>query len=415
MKGVNVFFRREITVSKVVITGLGLVTPVGIGVKESWASFIRGRDGGNEMKSFDTSLYKIHRSCEVKNFHLDVELENQIRENTIHKYVYSAAREALQESGLLGDEKFDRERFGIAIGTLAAELTPHERLLRLDTSRKDNGFDKTVAAVYPPNSITNILAKYFDFEGPAMISLNACSSGNHAIAWAYDLLTENKLDVVMVGGGDMIPQTEFTHFHNLKALTPERCQPFDKNRQGLMIGEGAGILIMERGEFAKKRGATIIAEMAGYGLSCDGFHMTAPHPEGEGAVKCMSDALKMARLSGADIGYINAHGTGTPHNDKAETTAIKRVFKEHAYRIPCSSTKSMIGHLMGAASTVESVICCLVLRHGILPPTIHYETPDPECDLDYIPNISRELKVKHVLNNSFAFGGNNATTIFSSV
>jgi 3-oxoacyl-[acyl-carrier-protein] synthase II len=398
---------------KVVITGLGLVTPVGIGVKESWGSFIAGRDGANEMRSFDTSLYKVHRSCEVKNFHLDVELENQIKENTIHKYLYYAAREALQESGLLDwDMLHNRERFGIAIGTLAAELTPHERLLRLNTSKKDNGFNKIVAAVYPPNSITNILAQYFHFEGPAMISLNACSSGNHAIAWAYDLLTENKLDVILVGGGDMIPQTEFTHFHNLKALAPERCQPFDKNRQGLMIGEGAGVLIMERYEFAKKRGATIIAEIAGYGLSCDGFHMTAPHPEGEGAVKCMSNALKMANLSETDIDYINAHGTGTPHNDKTETIAIKQVFKENAYKIPCSSTKSMIGHLMGAASAVESVICCLALRYGIVPPTIHYETPDPECDLDYAPNTARELKMTCVLNNSFAFGGNNATTIF---
>lgn len=399
--------------TKVVITGLGLVTPVGVGIKESWESFIHGRDGANEIRSFDTSLYKVHRSCEVKNFYLDIALDNQIKENTIHKYLYYAAREALQESGLFVNQTFNRERFGIAIGTLAAELTPHERLLRLDTSKKDNGFDKVVASVYPPNSITNMLAQYFHLEGPAMVSLNACSSGNHAIAWAYDLLVRNKLDVVLVGGGDMIPQTEFTHFHNLKALAPERCQPFDKNRQGLMIGEGAGVLIMERDEFAKKRGAAIIAGMAGYGLSCDGFHMTAPHPEGEGAVKCMSDALKMANLSETDIDYINAHGTGTPHNDKAETIAIKRVFKEHAYKIPCSSTKSMIGHLMGAASAVESIVCCLALRHGVVPPTIHYETPDPDCDLDYVPNTARELKVKHMVNNSFAFGGNNATTIFS--
>lgn len=398
--------------TKVVITGLGLVTPVGTGLKKSWESFIQGRDGAGEMKSFDTTLYKVHRSCEVKDFFLDVELENQISENTLHKYVYYAAREALLESGLPGDKKSGRERFGIAIGTLAAELTPFERLLRKDTYSKNNGFDHKVAAVYPPNSITKMLANYFNFEGQSMISLNACSSGNHAIAWAYDRLIDNKLDVVMVGGADMIPQTEFTHFHNLKALTPDKCQPFDKNRKGLMIGEGAGILIMERYEYAKNRGAAIIAEMAGYGLSCDGFHMTAPHPEGDGAVKSMSDALKMAKMNPEDIGYINAHGTGTPHNDRTETIAIKRVFGEHAYKIPCSSTKSMIGHLMGAASVVESVICCLVLRHGIIPPTINYETPDPECNLDVTPNSAREAKVSCIVNNSFAFGGNNATTIF---
>ncbi|MDR4508794.1 MAG: beta-ketoacyl-[acyl-carrier-protein] synthase family protein [Candidatus Brocadiaceae bacterium] len=400
---------------KVVITGMGLVTPVGIGVRKSWESFIGGRDGANEMKSFDTSQYKVHRSCEVKDFDLEVGLENQIKENTIHKYVYYAAREALQESGLLEAKGFNRERFGITIGTLAAELTPFERRLRRYTLKKDNGFDTIVAAVYPPNSITNVLAQHFDFEGPTMVSLNACSSGNHAIAWAYDLLAENKMDVIMVGGGDMIPQTEFTHFHNLKALAPDRCQPFDKNRKGLMIGEGAGILIMERYEFAKNRGAEIIAEMAGYGLSCDGFHMTAPHPKGEGAIKCMSNAMKMAGLSCADIDYINAHGTGTPHNDKTETLAIKHVFGEYACKIPCSSTKSMIGHLMGAASAVESIICCLVLRHGIIPPTINYETPDSECDLDIVPNKAREAKVGSIVNNSFAFGGNNATTIFTKL
>ncbi|HHT9136649.1 MAG TPA: beta-ketoacyl-[acyl-carrier-protein] synthase family protein, partial [Candidatus Wunengus sp. YC60] len=294
---------------KVVITGLGLVTPVGTGIKKSWESFILGRNGANEMKSFDISKYKVHRSCEVKDFHLDVELENQIKENTIHKYVYYAAREALQESGLLDDKNFNRERFGIAIGTLAAELTPFERLLRLDTSKKDNGFDKIVAAVYPPNSITNILAKYFNFEGPTMISLNACSSGNHAIAWAYDLLLENKVDVVMVGGGDMIPQTEFTHFHNLKALAPERCQPFDKNRQGLMIGEGAGILVLERLDDALVRGATIYAEVLGYGLSCDAHHMTIPQTDG--IERVMRSALQDAGIGIDDVDYISAHGTGT--------------------------------------------------------------------------------------------------------
>jgi len=400
---------------KVVITGLGLVTPVGTGIDKSWNAFVQGKDGANEMKSFDTTNYKVHRSCEVKDFHLDVELSNQIAENTIHKYVCYAAREALQETGALDNKKTNRERFGIAIGTLAAELTPFERLLRKDTTRKDNGFDKIVAAVYPPNSITKVLAQNFNFEGPAMISLNACSSGNHALAWAYERLTEGKLDVVMVGGSDMIPQTEFTHFHNLKALAPERCQPFDKNRKGLMIGEGAGIMIMERYEYAKDRGADIIAEMASYGLSCDGYHMTAPHPEGEGAARSMTNALNMAGLHPTDIDYINAHGTGTPHNDKTETLAIKKVFGDHAYKIPCSSTKSMIGHLMGAASAVESVVCCLILKYSIIPPTINYETPDPECNLDIVPNQAREAKARCIVNNSFAFGGNNATTIFTNI
>ncbi|MDR4503990.1 MAG: beta-ketoacyl-[acyl-carrier-protein] synthase family protein [Candidatus Scalindua sp.] len=399
--------------SKVVVTGLGLVLANGIGVKNAWEALIHGKDGSGDVTSFDTSQYKIHRACEVKDFKTDVIFENETPANTIHKYTYSAAREALRDSGLHDIANYNCERFGIAIGTLAGELPPFEYLLRNSPEDKANGFDMNIALTYPPSSITSLLSEDFGFEGPTMVSLNACSSGNHAIAWAHDLLLNGKVDVMLVGGGELIPQTEFTHFHNLKALAPEKCQPFDRERKGLIIGEGAGIMVIETLDFAKKRGAGIYAELRSSGMSCDGHHMTAPHPEGAGAIRAMLEALSGARLSYKDIDYISAHGTGTPLNDRMETMAIKSVFKERAKKIPASSIKSMIGHTMGAASAIESVVSCLSIRNNIIPPTINYETPDPECDLDYVPNEGRELKVNCVLNNSFAFGGNNVTNIFS--
>jgi 3-oxoacyl-[acyl-carrier-protein] synthase II len=399
--------------SRVVVTGLGLVIANGIGVKNAWDALVNGIDGTDEIKSFDTSQYRVHRVCEIKDFKIGPTFENETTANTIHKYTYSAAKEALEDSGLNDITSHNSERFGIAIGTLAGELPPFEHLLRNAPEDKANGFDMNVALTYPPSSITSLLSEDFGFEGPNMVSLNACSSGNHAIAWAFDLLSEGKVDVMLVGGGELIPQTEFTHFHNLKALASEKCQPFDKNRKGLIIGEGAGIMVMESLDFASKRNADIYAELKSYGMSCDGHHMTAPHPEGVGAIKAMQDSLLDAGISYKDIDYINAHGTGTPLNDRMETLAIKSVFREHANDVPVSSIKSMIGHTMGAASAIESIVSCLSIKNNEIPPTIHYEDPDPECDLDYVPNEGRKLEVNNVLNNSFAFGGNNVTNIFS--
>ncbi len=398
---------------KVVVTGLGLVIANGIGVNNAWNALLNGKDGTAELKSFDTSQYKVHRACEVKDFKLDTSFQNETTANTIHKYTYTAAKEALENSGLSDISGYDREKFGIAIGTLAGELPPFEYLLRNAPEDKANGFDMGVALTYPPSSITTLLSEDFGFEGPNMVSLNACSSGNHAIAWALDLLYEGKVDIMLVGGGELIPQTEFTHFHNLKALAPEICQPFDKERKGLVIGEGAGIMVLETLESAHKRGAEIYAELKGYGMSCDGHHMTAPHPEGAGAIMSMTNALAMAKMTYENVDYINAHGTGTPLNDRMETMAIKAVFKKRAKRTPVSSIKSMIGHTMGAASAIQSVVSCLAIKNNAIPPTINYKTPDPECDLDYVPNEGRETRINCVLNNSFAFGGNNVTNIFS--
>ena len=399
---------------KVVVTGLGLVTAIGSNVEESWGAMLNAQDGTTEITSFDTSRYKVHRACELKSLNSNNDRGTKNR-HTVYDCLYAATKEALQDSGILDYRGLERNKIGISVGTLAGELSAFEHRLRDHPDSKASGFSMDVVLSYPPMTLSTQLAEDFQIEGPNVILINACSSGNHAMCWAFDMLQDQKVDAMIVGGSDVVPQTEFTHFHNLKALAPEKCQPFDKNRQGLVVGAGAGVLILETLEHAKKRGANIYAEIKGYGLSSDGFHMTAPHPKGEGAIRAMEIALDNSKLSYKDINYISAHGTGTPLNDKMETLALKAVFKERAQDTPCSSVKSMIGHTMGAASAIESVVCCLSIRTGKIPPTINYETKDPECDLDCVPNEARSKEVKFALNNSFAFGGNNASIVFGRV
>lgn len=396
---------------RAVVTGIGLVTALGANVKESWEAILSGKDGISEITSFDTSRYKVHKACEVKKLNFNGYTITK-KPFTVYECLLAATREALEDSGLSSYAPLSRDRIGVSIGTLAGELSLFEQRLRDHHLNKADGFDIEVAVSYPPMTLSTHLAEEFQLEGPNIILINACSSGNHAICWAFDAIQEGKVDAMIVGGSDVVPQTEFTHFHNLKALAPEKCQPFDKNRQGLVVGAGAGVLVLESLELASKRDAQIYAEIKGYGLSSDGYHMTAPHPNGEGAVRAMEEALISAQLSYKDIDYISAHGTGTPLNDKMETLALKTVFRERAQSTPCSSVKSMIGHTMGAASAIESIVCCLVIKEGVIPPTINYETEDPECDIDCVPNQAREYKTNYALNNSFAFGGNNASIVF---
>lgn len=400
---------------RVVITGVGLVTALGTGVKKSWEGMLKGIDTSSDVTIFDISGYKTHRACEIKNFEDNCGFDSSQELNLVHKFAYTAAKEALIDSGLNDISNYDSDRFGTAIGSLAAEIIQFEHLLRKNRENKINGFDLNVANTYTPNSITNLLSESFNLTGPSMVSLNACSSGNHAISWAADLIQQGKVDAMVVGGSETINQTEYTHFHNVKALSPDTCKPFDKERNGLLIGEGAGILILEDFDFATNRGAKIYAELTGSGLSCDGFHMTAPHPEGAGAVSAIDKALKTAKLSYNNIDYLSAHGTGTPLNDKSESFAIQTIFKEKARSIPSSSIKSMIGHPMGAASAIESIVCCLAIQNNVIPPTINYNTSDPDCNIDCVPNSAREINVKNTINNSFAFGGNNAVLLFSEI
>lgn len=401
--------------TRVVVTGLGMVTPIGHTREESWRAFLAGNDGGGMVTVFDVSKYRVQRAHEVKRFPASLGRDSFFPNSELYRWTHTAAREALSDAGLLGLPGVNPERGAIVIGTLSADIRPWEIALRKECSKKPNGLTREVAPTFAPYSISAGLAADFGFEGPLNTLLNACSSGNHAIAFAHDLFKRGLIDVALVGGCEPLSQTEFTHFHNVKSLAPEYCQPFNRTRQGLMIGEGAAILILESFDFAKGRGTQPYAELLGSGLSCDGFHMTAPDPDGDGARRSMERALRAARLAHEQIDYISAHGTGTPINDKTETIAMKNVFGDHARRLAISSIKSMIGHTMGAASAIESIVCCLALRDQVVPPTIHYSERDPECDLDYVPNQAREMKLSRVLNNSFAFGGNNVSNIFAKV
>lgn len=391
--------------SAVVVTGVGLVTSLGVGADATWKAMLAGRDGIGEIPYFDTSAYRVHRAHVIRELPLGT---------TPQELGCIAAVEAVRDAGL-DIAGIGAERVGVVVGTLGGDLKTFEGALRAAPERKENGFTPAVARTYPLATILTALADRLGTGGPHSVSVNACSSGNHALAAGSDLVRRGEVDAMVVGGVDVFAQTEFTYFHNLRSLAAERCQPFDRHRRGLTIGEGAGMLVIEPHDRAASRGARVYAEVKGYGLSADGFHVTSPEPSGAGAIRAMRAALRAAALSPDDIDYVSAHGTGTPANDRAEAVAVRGVFGERAGRLPVSSVKSMIGHSMGAASAIESIVCCLALRDGVVPPTINHETPDPDCPIDCVPNTARPLRVRAAMNNSFAFGGNNAVVIFTRV
>jgi 3-oxoacyl-[acyl-carrier-protein] synthase II len=270
-------------------------------------------------------------------------------------------------------------------------------------------------ARYPCHLIPEHVASEIGFHGPNLMIPAACAAGNYAIAWAVDTLRAGRADIMVAGGADCFSRITYAGFSRLGAVAPERCQPFDRERRGMIPAEGAGVVVLETLDGARRRGARPYAEVAGYGLSCDAHHMTAAHPEGAGAARAMAKALEQSGLAAGDVAYISAHGTGTPTNDRLEAVAVRRAFGDHAARIPISSVKSMIGHTMGAASAIEAAVCALAVAEGRIPPTIHFEEPDPECALDCVPNEARELPVAIAMNNSYAFGGYNASVIFGRV
>ena len=399
---------------RIVVTGLGMITATGTNVAECWGSLLNGVSGARDITSFDTSKYKLKRACQVPFINKTTPIATDKEIDSVGKLAYLAALEAIDDSGLFTKAFYAPERVGLSVGTLG-EVAMLERSLRRNSGHLGSSLDKNLIDAFSLNLMVGSIADRFGVLGSVSTHLNGCSSGTHAAAYGYDLITDGIVDAMIVGGADTLAQIVFTNFHNLKNLAPEHCQPFDMHRKGLMLGGGAGFLILEREDLAKRRGARILCEMNGYGWSCDGYHITSPHPDGEGGARAMQNALDCSQLSYKEIDYINPHGTGTILNDAAETKAIKTVFHERAYQVPVSSTKSMIGHPMGAASAIESVIACLAVQNNVIPPTINYETPDPECDLDYVPNAARELPVKYAMNNSFSFGGNNVVIIFGKV
>ena len=400
---------------RIVVTGIGVVTSVGTGREPFWGSLLAGRSGFSPVESFDTSGYRVNRGAEIKAFRAAEHAANldPAHMGRASQLAIAAARLAIADASL-DLHAIEPERAGVSIGTTSGEPREIERFDDHYVSETLERSGPEFMALYPCHVIAAHVATELRFAGMNMTIPTACAAGNYAIAHAFDMLRSGRAEVMLAGGSDAFSRITYAGFARLGAIAPDVCRPFDRNRKGMIPGEGAAILVLEPCSRALERGARIYAEVAGYGLSCDAHHMTAAHPQGDGAARAMEKALLHGGVAPAEVGYISAHGTGTPTNDLCETIAVKRVFKDEAYRIPISSIKSMIGHTMGAASAIEAAVCALAIFDGRIPPTMHLEDPDPECDLDYVPNEAREHRVRVAMNNAYAFGGNNSSLILKT-
>ena len=394
---------------RIVVTGIGVVSSVGVGKDEFWKSIISGKSGISKITSFNTKELRCHYAGEIKNFIP----EDFIAKRKIQflgrtsQMAIAATSQALKDSRL-SLRNINKQRTGVFLGTTMGEK-PLEESIDVWLMEGHDKIDKKKILQSTPNNLSANIANYFKIQGPNYLIPTACAAGNYAIGYGFDLIKKGDIDYAIVGGADSFSKVAFIGFHRLYAVAPEKCQPFDKNRKGMLVGEGAGILFLETLESALKRKSNIYAEILGYGISCDAHHMTASHVDG--IERVIRKALKESDIGEDEIDYINPHGTGTQSNDKTECAAIKRIFKERYKTIPISSIKSMLGHTMGAASAIEVLTCCLVVKENIIPPTINFETPDPECDIDCVPNKAKIKKVDIALNNGFAFGGNNSCLV----
>jgi 3-oxoacyl-[acyl-carrier-protein] synthase II len=409
---------------RVVVTGIGLVTPVAVGTEETWQALLAGKSGIGPITKFDHTAFATHFAGEVKDF--DSSKWMTAREaktlDPFVRYAVAAGSMAVADSGLEIKGEL-AERVGCFIGAGLGGVTTIEATCKtLGDKGPRHGFSPFFVPMIIVNLASGNLSIRFGAKGPNLSQVSACSTGTHAIGDAARVIERGDADAMICGGTEAtITPLGVGGFNAMRALStrndaPQQAsRPFDKDRDGFVIAEGSGILVIEEIEHAKKRGAKIYAEITGYAANADAHHITSPAPEGEGAQRCMRLALKDAKLSPSDIGYINAHGTSTEINDATETLAIKKVFGDHARKLMVSSTKSMTGHMLGATGGVEAAVCALTLARGAIAPTINYTTPDPACDLDYVPNTAREARVQHVLTNSFGFGGTNACLVFSRV
>ena len=407
---------------RVVVTGVGIVSPLGVGTEETWKECVAGTPGVSPITKFDCEGFSVQIAGEVKGFDpLDYASKKDIKKMDYHiQYALAASTFALDAAGLNGsDRPYSADRMGVLIGSGIGGLNMmeiHHRTLL------DKGPGK-VSPFFIPGLIVNEAAGWvsikFGLKGPNSATCTACTTGSHAIGDACQIVGRGDADVMIAGGTEgVVCALAIDGFAAMRALStrneePERAsRPFDADRNGFILGEGAGVLVLEREETARKRGAPIVAEVVGYGMSGDAHHISSPPPDGNGAVRVMAGTLDNAKVNVDQVNYVNAHGTSTPVGDRIETKAIKDVFGDHVAKLAVSSTKSMTGHLLGAAGGVEAGFCVLGLRDQIIPPTINYETPDPECDLDYVPNEARDAKHEYALSNSFGFGGTNAALLF---
>ena len=404
---------------RVVITGMGALSPIGNSVPEFDLGLRQGHNGIGPITHFDTTDYSVHIAGEVI-----INLEEKINRKELNRMdrftamAIIASDEAIQQSGIDSDT-LDKDRMGVIIGSGIGGITTFE-----EQHKKLLNSPRQVSPFFIPSMISDIASGQvsikYGLKGPNYCVVSACATGSHSIGDAFRMICYGDSDVIVTGGSDAtITPMAVAGFSNMKALTknddPETAsRPFDAQRDGFVMGEGAGILVLEEMEHAQRRDADILAEVSGYGATADAHHLTSPAPDGEGAVRAMKRAIEDAACSPSDIDYINAHGTSTPFNDKIETQAIKTAFGSHAINLFISSTKSMTGHLLGASGGIEAIASVLTIRNNYLPPTIHYETPDPECDLNYVPNVAIKKEVNYSMSNSFGFGGHNAVLIFKS-
>ncbi|MBI1883057.1 MAG: beta-ketoacyl-ACP synthase II [Chlamydiae bacterium] len=404
---------------RVVITGMGVISPSGTDLKSFWDNLIHGRSAGCPIETFDVSKFDTKIACMVKGFDPSVYIgaKELKRMDPFVRFAVAAAKMALDDAHFEMD-KVNADRVGVLVGSGIGGITTVEEQHMIMLEKGPSRMSPFLIPMLIVNMAPGQISIQTGAKGPNSCIATACATSAHAVGEAARLILHGDADAMIAGGAEAaITNLGLGGFCAMHALStrnedPKRAsRPFDKDRDGFVMGEGAGILILEELEHAKKRGVPIYAELMGYGLTGDAYHMTAPAPDGEGATRCMKMALKDAEIEAKQVDYINAHGTSTPLNDKLETQAIKAVFKDEAYRVPISSTKSMMGHLLGASGSVELIVCTMVINHGIIPPTINYENPDPDCDLDYVPNKAREAKVNIALSNSLGFGGHNATVI----
>lgn len=401
---------------RIVITGMGTVNPLGLNVKESWESVIAGRSGVGPITLFDSTPLQVHIAAEVKNFKPEEFMDGKEarRRDRFEQLAIAAARQALEQSGLKITEQ-NAGRIGVIISSAIGGLGSLQEATLTNYREGPRRVSPFLIPMLMPNGGAGMAAIEFGIKGPCFSVASACASGADGIGTALMMLRTGMIDAALTGAAEAtITSTGVAAFDRVGAMSRRNDdysmtpQPFDRNRDGLVMGEGAAVLVLERESDAKVRGAEIFAELAGYGATADAFHVTAPHEHGAGGAAAMLMALKSAEANIEDVGYVNAHGTGTSLNDQSETRAMKAAFGDLAYKIPISSTKSMTGHMMGATGALEAIFCVQAVREGILPPTIHYETPDPECDLDYVPNKAREANISLALSNAFGFGGHNA-------
>ncbi|OGW53708.1 MAG: beta-ketoacyl-[acyl-carrier-protein] synthase II [Nitrospirae bacterium RBG_13_43_8] len=409
---------------RVAVTGLGAITPVGNTVQEFWNALLEGRSGVKKIQSFNPSRFSSQIAAEVLDFdpHEYLTPKEVRKTDRFVQFAIAASKKAVEDSKLNLDSE-DRDRVGVIIGSGIGGLhTIESEHLKYMERGPEKGPSK-ISPFLIPMLIVNMAAGQVSIclkvKGPNKAVVTACATGNHAIGDAFRIIQKGQAEVMIAGGSEAaITIMGFGGFCSLKALStrndePHRAsRPFDRDRDGFIMGEGAGIVILEELEHAVKRNAPIYCEIIGYGMNADAYHMTAPDPDGEGAAKCLKMCLDDANLKPEDVDYINAHGTSTAYNDKIETLAIKKIFGEHARKLAISSTKSVIGHLLGAAGGVEAIACALAIKNNIAPPTINLENPDPECDLDYVPNKPRPMKIDVAISNSLGFGGHNATLAF---